>query len=215
MSGVIGEGAGVVRSKRVRGDDGALLVEAAFIFPLLILLAFGIIEWSMVYKDQVEVTSVARAGARTASSLAPLQNPYEAKVTAPGGFTKATALAVASAASGLPYDAINYIRVYRANSSGHPGPDSNTTSFACVNDSTCDQFNWVPTPAPGAFVQTGSSPWNATAINSCTGDAGAQSVGVYVEARHRMLTGIFGSERILKSYTVMKFEPQRPGRCKP
>lgn len=197
-----------------RTDRGAAAVEAVIVFPILVLLAFGAIEWTMVVKDQTEVTSVARAGARTASQLAPLFNPYVAPAE-PISIT--TGKAIRSAASGLPFDAIDYVLVYKANNVGYPGKPGAKVLDCDNTESTCDKLIWFPDstkPGGGYFTIDPGGLWDATSINSCLGDAGAQSVGVYIKGRHDMITGLFGGAKALQSRTVMKFEPRKPGRCK-
>ena len=189
-----------------------MAIEAALIVPILILLVFGIVEWSLVLRDQVELTSVARSGARTASQLAPLHNPYQPAVASPGTISSATASAIQRAASGLPFDAIDYILVYRANDLGYPGKNGSTVLDCDATESTCDKLVWRP--LLNAFVPDPPSQfWSATSINSCLGDTGAQSVGVYIKGRHDMITGIFPSPTVISARTVMKFEPTKPGRC--
>ena len=51
-----------------RTERGAVAVEAAIITPLLVALAFGIIEFGLLLKDDLGVTSSVRAGARMASA---------------------------------------------------------------------------------------------------------------------------------------------------
>ena len=51
-----------------RREGGAVAIEAALLTPLLLLLLFGIIEFGMLYKDYLAVTSSVRAGARMASA---------------------------------------------------------------------------------------------------------------------------------------------------
>ncbi|MGB7982007.1 MAG: TadE family protein, partial [Candidatus Nanopelagicales bacterium] len=92
---------------RAAGERGTVAIEAALIFPLLILLVFGIIEWSLVLKDQMELTSVARAGARTGSSLSPAR-PFVAPTPA---MTRQVVDSLVSAASSLPRDTIDYVLV--------------------------------------------------------------------------------------------------------
>lgn len=51
-----------------RGDErGATLVEFAIALPLLLTLLFGIIEYGLVFAQQVEVRHAAREGARLAA----------------------------------------------------------------------------------------------------------------------------------------------------
>lgn len=190
-------------------------MEFVLVVPILALLAFGAIEWTLVLKDQMELTSVTRAGARTASQLAPAQLPY---VAPPEPISITTAKAIQSAASALPFDAIDYILVYRANNLGFPGRTDATVLDCDATESTCDKLYWIPDttqPGGGYFRLDPGTIWDARAINSCLGDAGAQSVGVYIKGRHAMVTQLFASPVSIQSRAVMKFEPQKPGRCKP
>ena len=52
------------RLKRCVGDRGAMLVEAAFVFPLFITLLFGIIDIGMAEFQTSQATAAARDGAR-------------------------------------------------------------------------------------------------------------------------------------------------------
>lgn len=47
-----------------RKDQGAAAVEFALIVPLLLLLLFGIIEFSRLYNVQISLTNAARSAAR-------------------------------------------------------------------------------------------------------------------------------------------------------
>ncbi|WP_420372033.1 TadE family protein [Pedococcus badiiscoriae] len=49
-------------------DRGAAAVEAAIVTPLILLIVFGIMEFGMVFKDTLTVSTSVRAGARTASA---------------------------------------------------------------------------------------------------------------------------------------------------
>lgn len=49
---------------RRSNDEGASLVEAAFVLPILILLVFGIVEFGRAYNAQISLTHAAREGVR-------------------------------------------------------------------------------------------------------------------------------------------------------
>lgn len=52
--------------RRHWGDDrGAAAVEFALVFPILVVILFGIVEFGSVYNAQLQLTSAAREGART------------------------------------------------------------------------------------------------------------------------------------------------------
>ena len=53
-----------VRSERLRGEQGAELIEFALTLPLLLLLVLGIIEFGFLFQEYEVVTNAAREGAR-------------------------------------------------------------------------------------------------------------------------------------------------------
>jgi Flp pilus assembly protein TadG len=50
---------------KLREDRGAVAVEFALVFPILIAMLLGIVEFGFAYNTQVTVTNAAREGART------------------------------------------------------------------------------------------------------------------------------------------------------
>lgn len=193
-------------------ETGALAIEAALVFPFILLLLAGIVEWSLVLRDQIEVTSLARAGARTASALAPA-HPWVAPAVP---FTGQVVDSMVRAASSLPLGSVRYILVYEANAQGFPGSSGSTVMSCAGTEATCDRYDWDPVAnnGLGGFVRAAGTGWTGQDINSCLG-SGGMSVGVYLASDHQMLTGLFGSTKQLAASTVMRFEPRSPGRCSP
>lgn len=54
-----------IRGMHWRDDRGAAAVEFALVFPLLVLVLIGIIEYGSIFNAQLMLTSAAREGART------------------------------------------------------------------------------------------------------------------------------------------------------
>ena len=54
-------------ARRRRAERGAVAVEFALILPILIMLVFGIVEFSIAYNHQQGLHAAAREGARVAS----------------------------------------------------------------------------------------------------------------------------------------------------
>jgi Flp pilus assembly protein TadG len=50
--------------KRIREKQGAAAIEFALVLPLLIILVFGIIEFSLLLYDKAMITNASREGAR-------------------------------------------------------------------------------------------------------------------------------------------------------
>jgi Flp pilus assembly protein TadG len=53
-------------SRRAAGDGGAVIIEFAFLFPILAMLLFGIIEFGFQFNDYQSVRQGTRDGARAA-----------------------------------------------------------------------------------------------------------------------------------------------------
>jgi Flp pilus assembly protein TadG len=185
-----------------RGERGSVIVEAVLIIPVFVVLIFGVIEWSFVLRDEAAVSSAARTGVRIAS-IPP--GPTSTNITQP------TADAIQHAGSAMPKDNLEYILVYQANSGGFPLPDGNTTMTCAGAGKTCVKHTW--SDSKDAFNRV-EGEWDPDLINTCVGDNNAQSVGVYVKAKHPMITGFFGSTRDIDDSAVLRFEPRPKAVCK-
>ncbi len=194
------------------GERGAVAIEAALIFPVVLLLGIGIIEWSLVLRDQIELTSVARAGARSASSLVPDRStPYQ-----PVPFTEQVVDSMKQATSDLAPGSVQYVLVYDAGVLGAGGCAAGRRTSGVVRQGPArDTTGTPPRVAAQGLSSPAGSAWDGANINACLGDSTMTNVGVYLRADHSMLTGLFGSTKALSAFTVMRVEPQLAGRCGP
>jgi len=192
-----------LRGNRRRDDEGAVAVEAALLIPVIILMLFGIIEFAMVMRDYVALTSAARTGARTASA-----EPRTAS------FTQDAANSVARASTSMPGSTVQELWVYEV-PTGNDGKPPATCSTRCVRytaNITAGKFT--------GFTQAGGS-WDSSTVNACAGDPGVTSVGVAIKAQHNFFTKLFGAGMTMNERTVMRFEPMpmvsgvAAGFCKP
>lgn len=67
---------------RHREERGAVAVELAFVLPILILLLFGIVEFSIAYNRTQALHAAAREGARVASQSYATKADIEGRVNA-------------------------------------------------------------------------------------------------------------------------------------
>lgn len=172
----------------LRNDRGVAAVEAAIITPVFLLLLIGIIEFGLVFKDQLAITSAVRAGARIASA--------EPRIAT---FAADAASQVAREGSAIDMTQVEALWVYKADQSGHP-VGAGGTFGSC--SSSCVQFAWAK--ASKTFVQTGAS-WASSEQNACQGTQ--DSVGVYLSFTHPGVTQAIFDSIGLNSYTVMRLEP--------
>ena len=127
---------------RSRNERGSVAIEAAFIFPILILILFGIIEFSPLSQDHVALSAAVRSGARTASA--------EPRMST---FSTDAASAVLKAGTGMPFSNVQEMWVYEANAGGYPtngGSISATTGSFTSCTTRCLVFHH----ANGAFHRT-------------------------------------------------------------
>lgn len=201
-------GIGVAVKRRNSGERGAVAIEAALLVPLLVIIAFGMIETALLLRDHVNATSLARAGARVASSEPRFGTVAgHASLTGPS-FAVDAADSMERAASTLPRTAIDYIYIYRAD------PTTGQPLSACPGID-CLYYRWNDQPAPnGRFVYQASNvpnAFNPASINACLGDPNAQFVGVSVQVNHPWLVRFFpGTGTKVTARAVMKFEPLLP-----
>lgn len=214
---------------RGRGQRGAVAVEAALVVPVLLLLVFGIIEFSLIFRDYVAVSSSVRVGARIASANAGsgpggvCNNTTTTPSTTPK-FAACAATAIQRAGSAMPQDSIDYIMVYQANAKGYPAPvgtatasiqantsttmPASTSTTPCVAYANCVAYKWVD--ASDSFTYSSGS-WLSASVDACP--ASAYGVGVFMRATHSNLTGYFGAKKSMSDRTVMTFEPLSTATC--
>ena len=192
--------------RRALGEDGAALVELAICCTLLIVIAFGIVEFGNAWNRKLEVETAARAGARVGSGIGNDRS-------ADKGLLQATA----SVLGDFGLNNVNYVVIYKS------------TTADGKRQGTC--ANNPPVASAGLCnVYTGTQLQNLNSLDfssSCTGNsgsavdknwcptgrqnvqsAGADYLGVYVQANYVTVTGLFKSPFYLASRAVMRLEPK-------
>jgi hypothetical protein len=127
-------------------QGGQAMVEFAMMLPLLLVLAVGILEFGMLFKDHVGIHYAAREGARAGAAAS--RNPN----------ADCTILqAVSTTMQTMPYDDLQRVRIFRAADDGtcaspcsenvysRPGPPS----LPCFLAWGLDRGNWPPDGDPG------------------------------------------------------------------
>lgn len=181
----------------MNNDCGAVAIEAALIFPILVLIMFGVIEFSLMLRDHVSLTAAARSGVRTASA--------EPRIAT---FDADAAAALARAGVAMPMSSIDEMWVYESNVAGYPTNGGSQVASTPTTFTTCTTrcVKFTYDPVSKSFTKTAGS-WASTLINACPGDVGMTSVGIYVKARHSFVTGLFGTTVSMADHAVMRFEP--------
>jgi Flp pilus assembly protein TadG len=189
--------AGRARARIDAGERGAALVEAAILMPVVLLIVFGAIEFSSLYKDAATLSSATRAGGRTASA-----EPRNANMPTD------TAAAVSTALSTFPSSAPQQLWVYDATFSSNP-PGS------CSGN--CVSFTWNPSSKTfntGTYDPSRPPTWISDQ-NACSNQQTWARVGVYVTAQHPFVTNLFGvgTTKSLSSNAIFRIEPLPSSQC--
>lgn len=179
------------KGSHARSERGAAAVEAALVTPLLILLVFGIVEYGMLFKDSLAVTSSIRSAARIASAEPRLAS-----------YAQDAADQVANSGGALKLTNTQQLWVYKAKANGYPTGDAGNVFASC---NACTKFIW--NAGTKHFDVSGVSTWASTAQNACVGDPLHDSVGIYMAINHASITGLIFSTITIKDHVVMDLEP--------
>lgn len=200
-----------LRHRRRAGDRGAALVEMILFTPILVMLAIGIFEYGLAWRDSITVAGATRAGARVGSNAG---NDRLADYN--------TLLAVQSAIASVPSSRINRVVIYKSTTADGAVPTTCTTTTAqgVANPSTntyCNVYTGAQLASLSTtnFGTTGSScasgAWDAAWCplgRQSVQAAGADYLGVWVSISHPYVTKIFpGSGLTIKDKAVMRLEP--------
>ncbi len=74
-----------MRSRRVRGEDGASAVEMALLAPLLFMILFGILEFGVAFLQVQSIRTAVREGGRAAAVGAQIATVQQKTVDASSG----------------------------------------------------------------------------------------------------------------------------------
>jgi hypothetical protein len=187
-----------------KDERGAALIEAAFVIPVLVVIVLGIMEFGLVFASTSTATQASRSGTRVAAvQYAAAGTTSQAQRTA----TDSIAAAVSADLKGLGGATPVGIAIYKvdpASTSGLPvggNPGANLVG-GCTD--RCVRYTWN-----GTTLAYSSGSW--TDPDAC--GATIDSIGVYVQANHRYVTGLLGSTRTVTGKTVMRLEPLSTDQC--
>jgi Flp pilus assembly protein TadG len=201
------------RPRRLNGDRGAVIAEAALLTPIFVALLFGILEFGGAYRDYLTLANATSVGARQAAIQG---NSVSADWYILNAIKKATAA--------MPQSQILAVVVYDASKATDPATVTSPSQVnsGCLTGSVANYCNFYgPSQIPTAFAAT-TPPAN---YQDCTvGDpeanycpttrgvslaTGVDYVGVYVKITHPWITGLFGNSLTMTSNSVIQLEPQK------
>lgn len=201
------------RPRRFRGDEGAALIEAAFITPVFLLVLFGVLEFGGAFRDYLTLSNTVTSATRQEAIQG--ANPQADWLTL---------LAIQKASAAFRLSDINYIVVWKASGPNDTVPAACKTAGRTVGTAaaptagSCNRFTAADITAGTGATWTCLSPypiqyWCPTTRQvGLTSNAGAgpDYLGVYVSMTHTYATGFFGKSVTLTDSSITKLEPQTP-----
>ena len=175
------------------------MVETAILIPVIVLITFGLIEFSSAYQSASVATAASRSAARTASAEALLSN-----------YALDAAAAATTAVKTIPSDEPVEMWIYRANDKGYPGADGFTTFSSC--STKCISYPWSVSLKKFDTASPGGGGWLASTQYACNSNQW-DSVGVYIKLNHKFITKLFGANIALTDHAVFRLEPAPTQLC--
>lgn len=194
-----------LRARRAAGDRGAALVEMILFTPILTMIAIGILEFGLAWRDSITVSSSLRAGARVGSNAG---NDRLADYN--------TLLALQSAIASIPNANIAKVVIFKSTTTDGAVPTACKTSTTGISG-VCNVYT-------GAQLASISSTQFGTSGSTCSGSSpdvmwcplgrnsqqasGADYLGVWIQVSHPYVTRMFpGSGITIDDSAVMRLEP--------
>jgi hypothetical protein len=186
---------GIVR--RIKREDGASLVEMAFVLPVLILLIFGSLEFGLAFKERLTISSAANSAGRTGATM--------------GDRAEADIRILEAIEVGL-YDQVDpgiivRVQIFRADTNtGAMTTDVNTYTYD-GSDPVC---KWIPCPDPDVPGYGYGGSWVPANRDTTLdpGGGGLDVLGVQVTYHHTPVTNILlYLERDYAERALVRLEP--------
>ena len=172
-------------------EHGATLVETAVVFPLVVLLIFGIAEFGLALKDWLSIGHASREASRMVAAL--------------GSDVQADFAAVNAMVSALAGADIGNVTGITIRNPDNPFGESTTYSYN--PGPPCD---WIPCPDFFAGGSPGAAPYSTPGYQPTSRDVSAPATGrveVIVTFTHQWITGFWGDTSTWTSSTIMRLEP--------
>ena len=155
------------------GERGAVALEMAIVVPVLILMAFGMLEFGIAFKERLQYSHAVNQATRNATVMGTDQ------------YADIEILNALEAGLNGDLGDVDHVDIFKADSTGAP-----TVWGRYVPDSgTC---GWNPCPDPDEGSPTYGSPANYKPCNrDIVLDAGGiDTIGVQVQYQHVWITGV-------------------------
>jgi hypothetical protein len=181
----------------IKREDGATLVEMAFVLPVLILLILGSLEFGLAFKERLTIASAANSAGRTGATM--------------GNRAEADIRILEALEVGL-YDQVDpgvivQVDIFRADpNTGAMTGDVNSYTY----DATDPVCKWIPCPDPDVPGYSYGGSWVPANRDTTLdpGGGGLDVLGVQVTYHHTPVTRILPFlDRDFVERALVRLEP--------
>ena len=199
------------RSRRLHGDEGAVLVEFALALPFLALVVFGIAEFTLAWRAETRLDSATASSGRVAAAAATL--------------TTADRAALVSVKASLPSEllaTLDRVVIYKASAADGKVPTACVPAVGSTSDvgvtNSCNSYSGNTVRAVTQASMTGfggtsgmkDAYWAPSArLNTITGPP--DYVGIYVRTTYNNRTATFWKNIQLTDSSVFRIQPDFTG----
>lgn len=160
--------------KRFRRDRGASTIEAAFVLPILLIIALGAAEFGFAFVDWLSVSNAAHTGARIGSAAGTASSA-----------DKTVLDAVGQALSDMDSSTVQAVWIYKADDDGLPAD----AALGCDvgRENLCTTSNvYVPDHGEWECMESNGCPWTPSLRDNKL--PGLDQLGVRIVFKHSWLT---------------------------
>ena len=160
------------------GDRGAVAVEMAIVVPVLVLLAFGMLEFGLAFTNKLAMSHAVNQATRHATVLGT------------DDYADIEILDALDAGLSGNVGAIVHVDIFKANASGTP-----LVWDRYVPDADGVLCDWDPCPDPaivGSVVYGNPADYPPCSRDIKIGDGKVDTIGVRVAYTHTWITGVLG-----------------------
>ncbi|GMQ84441.1 MAG: hypothetical protein BMS9Abin07_0005 [Acidimicrobiia bacterium] len=159
-----------------RGDRGAVAVEMAIVVPLLVLLAFGMLEFGLAFTNKLAMSSAVNRATRQATVLGTDE------------YADIEILDALAASLSGNVGTIEHVDIFKADAGGNPVLRDR---YVPDGGSAC---GWLPCPDPslGPAIYGAPADYAPCTRDVKLGDGTVDTIGVQVAYTHTWITGVFG-----------------------
>jgi len=178
---------------RINRQKGATLVEAALVFPILILLIVATLELGLLFKDYLTLSYISREGARVGALAG---NNAEADCAILRG--------IGSVANGDDLARLSSVQIFKADQDGNQGLTNQATYVPGNDPEICN----VPSTAADGWTIT--TAWPPITRQTVIGSQDLDIIGVRVTLDRNWVTGFppFRGPMVLDESTISRLEPR-------